>query len=86
MLDLMTALELPVLLAVGNKLGCINHALLAIEALKARGLHGLGMVLCRISRGTSDEAELLADNVAVLARGAKLSAFPCWRNCPFCRI
>ncbi|HJB64714.1 MAG TPA: adenosylmethionine--8-amino-7-oxononanoate transaminase [Candidatus Mailhella merdavium] len=83
MLDLMTALELPVLLAVGNKLGCINHALLAIEALKARGLHGLGMVLCRISRGTSDEAELLADNVAVLARRGEALGFPLLAELPF---
>lgn len=31
-------LDLPVILVVGMRLGCINHALLSAEALRARGL------------------------------------------------
>lgn len=36
------ALNLPVILVVGMRLGCINHALLTVEAIRARGLtlHG----------------------------------------------
>jgi len=36
--DLAQALALPVLLVVGMRLGCINHALLTAEAIRARGL------------------------------------------------
>ena len=36
--DLVSALELPVILVVGLKLGCINHAILTSEAIKKDGL------------------------------------------------
>ena len=36
--DLAVALGLPVLLVVGLRLGCLNHALLTAEAIRARGL------------------------------------------------
>lgn len=44
MLDLAARLELPVLLVVGLRLGCINHALLSVEAIRARGLTLAGWV------------------------------------------
>ena len=34
--DLVILLNIPVVLVVGIKLGCINHALLTVEAIKAR--------------------------------------------------
>lgn len=42
MADLAIALGLPTILVVGLRLGCINHSLLTVEAIKARGLvlHG----------------------------------------------
>ncbi len=42
--DLAMALGLPVILVVGMRLGCINHALLSVEALQARGLTLAGWV------------------------------------------
>jgi dethiobiotin synthetase len=36
--DLAKALGYPLILVVGNRLGCLNHALLTIEAIEARGL------------------------------------------------
>ena len=36
--DLAQQLDLPVILVVGMRLGCINHALLTAEAIQARGL------------------------------------------------
>ena len=42
--DLATILGLPVILVVGVKLGCINHAVLTAEAIKASGLSFLGWV------------------------------------------
>ena len=38
MIDLIERLKLPVALVVRNYLGCINHTLLSILALKERGL------------------------------------------------
>lgn len=37
-IDLARALQLPVILVVGNKLGCLNHALLSINAIENAGL------------------------------------------------
>lgn len=42
--DLAICLELPVILVVGVKLGCINHAMLTAEAIKASGLRFVGWV------------------------------------------
>ena len=44
MLDIATRLRLPVLLVVGMRLGCVNHALLTAAAIHARGLHLAGWV------------------------------------------
>ncbi|MCY1378743.1 ATP-dependent dethiobiotin synthetase BioD 1 [compost metagenome] len=42
--DLAVALALPVVLVVGLRLGCLNHALLTAEAIRADGLHLAGWV------------------------------------------
>ena len=42
--DLAVALNLPVILVVGLRLGCLNHALLTAEAIAARGLTLAGWV------------------------------------------
>ena len=42
--DLARDLALPVILVVGMRLGCINHALLTAEAIQARGLQLAGWV------------------------------------------
>jgi dethiobiotin synthetase len=42
--DLAIALKLPVILVVGLRLGCINHALLSAEAILADGLPLAGWV------------------------------------------
>lgn len=46
--DLAERLDLPVILVVGMRLGCINHALLTQEAIAARGLELAGWVANRI--------------------------------------
>lgn len=46
--DLAAILGLPVILVVGMRLGCINHALLSAEAIAARGLSLAGWVANRI--------------------------------------
>ncbi len=41
---LVQELRLPVVLVVGLRLGCLNHALLSAEAIRADGLHLAGWV------------------------------------------
>jgi dethiobiotin synthetase len=46
--DLALALGLPIVLVVGIRLGCLNHALLILEAIQSRGLPLIGWVANRI--------------------------------------
>ncbi|MGE5089417.1 MAG: dethiobiotin synthase [Candidatus Levyibacteriota bacterium] len=48
MLDIAAVLRLPVLLVVGIRLGCLNHALLSALAIRARGLSLGGWVANRL--------------------------------------
>ncbi len=70
--DLAQALGLPVLLVVGLRLGCLNHALLSAEAIRARGLTLAGWVANRIDPGMAAPD----DNIAFLRQrlGAPLLA------------
>lgn len=43
--DLAQALDLPVVLVAEDKLGCINHILLNVQALKTRGLNIMAVIL-----------------------------------------
>jgi len=46
--DLAQKLELPVILIVGMRLGCINHALLTQQSIAARGLKLVGWIANRV--------------------------------------
>ena len=63
MLDVATALELPVLLVVGLRLGCLNHALATALAVQRRGLVLAGWVANALPPGMA----LLDRNVDALA-------------------
>ena len=43
--DLAAALGLPVIVVAANRLGCLNHVLLTVRAIQARGLTCAGIVL-----------------------------------------
>ncbi len=45
MADLAQLLGLPVILVVGNRLGAVNHAVLTVQAIRARGLSCRSIVL-----------------------------------------
>lgn len=64
--DLAVALALPVILVVGMRLGCINHALLTAEAIAARGLTLAGWVANRIDPAMARFDENLATLQALL--------------------
>ena len=46
--DLAVELDLPVVVVVGGRLGCINHALLTVESIRASGLSIAGWVFNQI--------------------------------------
>lgn len=54
--DLARALDLPLLLVVGVRLGCINHALLSAAAIRAAGLQLVGWVANRIDPAMAEAA------------------------------
>ena len=58
--DLAEALGLPVILVVGMRLGCINHALLSQQAIAALGLKLAGWIANRIDPGMSRFEENLS--------------------------
>ncbi|MQY51997.1 dethiobiotin synthase [Rhodocyclus tenuis] len=62
--QLAVALDLPVILVVGMRLGCINHALLSYEAITGRGLPVVGWVANRID----PDMPRVEENLATLAR------------------
>lgn len=43
--DLAKALNLPVILVVANRLGALNHTLLSVDAIRAKGLQCAGIIL-----------------------------------------
>ena len=73
--DLVRALQLPVVLVVGLRLGCINHALLSARAIAADGLTLAGWIGSHIDP-TMARVE---DNIAMLRE--RLVA-PCWGVLP----
>tara|TARA_B110000305_G_scaffold7989_1_gene7856 strand:+ start:1136 stop:1804 length:669 start_codon:yes stop_codon:yes gene_type:complete len=65
MADVAIRLGLPVVLVVGIQLGCINHALLTVEAIKCSGLPFYGWVANNIVENTESDAivESLKDRI-----------------------
>lgn len=73
--DLAQALSLPIVLVVGLRLGCLNHALLTQEAILSRGLTLAGWVANRIDPQMSAQE----DNIDTLRE--RLRA-PLWADIP----
>lgn len=65
--DLVSRIGLSVLIVVENRLGCINHALLTVEAVRRRDIPLEGLIFNRVPGGGSwSPEELLADNIRVV--------------------
>ncbi|MGH8337425.1 MAG: dethiobiotin synthase, partial [Gammaproteobacteria bacterium] len=74
--DLAAHWQLDVVLVVGLRLGCLNHALLTVESVERRGLHLRGWV----ANSIDPHFERLTENVATLERRI---AAPCVGSVPF---
>ena len=73
--DLAVDLGLPVILVVGLRLGCINHALLTAEAIRARGL----TLAAWVANTVDPHQPHVADNLTSLQAGLKA---PCLGHLP----
>ncbi len=62
MADLAVKLNLPVILVVGVRLGCINHALMTAGSIRATGLNLVGWVANRIDQNMP----AIEENIATL--------------------
>ncbi|VEI45744.1 dithiobiotin synthetase [Actinobacillus equuli] len=51
--------QMPVVLVVGIKEGCVNHALLTAQAIKQKGVQLVGWIANRINPGLRHYAELI---------------------------
>ena len=74
--DLIRALDLPVILVVGLRLGCLNHALLTVAALQQEGCRLAGW----IGNSIDPDFQAQADNIATLRH--RIEA-PCLGIIPF---
>ncbi len=74
--DLARALDLPVVLVVGMRLGCLNHARLSAAAIAADGLQCVGWVANEVDPDMARRDE----NFALLT--ARLP-MPCWGRIPY---
>lgn len=77
--DFAIALQLPVILVVGVKLGCINHALLTAQAILNDGLELAGWVANVIDLNCAR----LAENLATLQQ---LMPAPCLAEVPYLSV
>ncbi|RKZ96463.1 MAG: dethiobiotin synthase [Gammaproteobacteria bacterium] len=74
MADLAIQLELPIILVVGIRLGCINHALLTVKAIESTGLSLQGWIA-----NHPEPSEQGAEIVKTLKQSIKA---PCLGNVP----
>jgi dethiobiotin synthetase len=74
--DVAHALQLPVLLVVGLRLGCLNHAYLSARAIVADGCTLAGWIASDID----PSMQAAADNFDILT--VRLPA-PCWGRLPY---
>jgi dethiobiotin synthetase len=67
MADLTKALDLPTILVVGMKLGCINHTSLTLDAIQARNISLAGW----IANQNGEKMDFFAENVIAIAKVAR---------------
>jgi malonyl-CoA O-methyltransferase len=90
--DLMARLALPIILVARTTLGTINHTLLSLEALRARNLQLLGVVLAGVASAGNRDAIVRHGGVPIMAElprleppapntiAAAAAVFPDWKS------
>ncbi|WP_305806481.1 dethiobiotin synthase [Stenotrophomonas sp. YIM B06876] len=75
-MDVVRALQLPVVMVVGMRLGCLNHARLTAQAIAASGAHCIGW----IGNEVDPQMARRDENFALLRTRLPL---PCWGRLPY---
>lgn len=75
--DVVRALQLPVVMVVGLRLGCLNHARLTARAIAADGCELVGWIANHVDPAMDRQDE----NFELL--GNRINA-PCWGRLPYC--
>ncbi len=70
MIDLIKDMDIPVILVTTTMLGTINHTLLSIEAMKAKGINIAGIIINKISHNPS---EIEKDNIRIIKKLSKVN-------------
>lgn len=78
--DLAARLKMAVVIVVSNKLGCINHTLLTVEALRIREIKILGLIFNRMN-DNGDET-ILRENIRIISL---IAGVPVIGEIPFLR-
>lgn len=65
-LDMMQELELPVLVVARPGLGTVNHTVLTVEAIRARGLQVIGVILNGVRPDMDEQA--IQENIEMIER------------------
>lgn len=74
--ELARELALPVVVVVGSRLGCINHALLTLETIKRAGLDCAGFVMNRIEGEADPGVESNLEAIRSFSDASCLGVFP----------
>ncbi len=77
-LDILSSEKIPTVLVVNNIVGCINHSLLSLKALKSEGVPVLGFIMNNTSTQTHPLAQ--KDNAQTIS---ELSKTPCLGEIPY---
>lgn len=80
--DIVRTLDLPVLLVVGMRLGCLNHALLTARAIEADGCRLIGWIGNRID----PDMQRIEDNIESLKRRIQAPLLGMVEHGGHCRI
>lgn len=73
--DLAKALDLPVIMVVGLRLGCINHALLTAEAIRSDGCELVGWIANTLDAGMVGQTTVI-ETLAARLEAPLLSVLP----------
>jgi len=73
--EVVKAVSAPVLVVAANKLGCVNHILLTINALRSYNIEVLGIIFNRMGLNTDLPEFALADNIDIVKKMSGVPVF-----------
>ena len=78
MIDIVRDLRLKVMIVVPNRVGCINHTLLTVEAYERRDIEVMGVVMNPINQ--EEDPAIAGDNPVIIQDLVKAPVFTIPKN------